>query len=199
EIVVEENTYYLIDLGSSNGTYLNGNKLEKHTRYQLNLGDRIDLGNDGKVTFVFQYKKQSQQTAIVTNKTINIQPQAINNEQSLQVVDRKSKFIGLASMFLGTLIFAANTRIGLTLGFPTILLWIWGIYILFQNRINRNWGWGLIGLGTGLLLLSGRLFTSFNFLALLISASLIFAGYQLYRNGKVFGYSLSSVKELFKK
>ncbi|MEM6402120.1 MAG: FHA domain-containing protein, partial [Cyanobacteria bacterium P01_D01_bin.116] len=46
EIVVEENTYYLIDLGSSNGTYLNGNKLEKHTRYQLNLGDRIDLGND---------------------------------------------------------------------------------------------------------------------------------------------------------
>jgi len=199
EISVEENTYYLIDVGSSNGTYLNDNKLENHTRYQLNLGDRIDLGNEHKVTFIFQYKQQSQQTAIVTNQSTTIQPQAINNEQPSQPVDRKSKFVGLASMFVGTLIFAANTRIGLSLGFPTILLWIGGIFILVQRRINPSWGWGLIGLGTALLFFWGRLFTSFNFLALLISASLIFFGYQLYRNGKVFGYGLSSVKGLFKK
>ena len=186
-------------MGSSNGTFLNDNKLENNRRYPLNLGDRIDLGSENKVTFIFQYKQQNQQTAIVTNQPTTIQPQAINNNQLIQVVDRKSKLVGLASMFVGTLIFAVNTRIGLSLGFPTILLWAGGVFILVQRRVNPNWGWGLIGLGTALLLFSGRLFTSFNFLALLISGSLIFAGYQLFRKGKVFGYGLNSVKGLFKK
>ncbi|MGB6299490.1 MAG: FHA domain-containing protein [Rivularia sp. (in: cyanobacteria)] len=195
EIIVEENTFYLIDIGSSNGTYLNNSKLEKHRRYPLNLGDKIELGNENKVTFIFQYKQQSQQTAIVTNQSTTIQPQAINNEQQLQLVDRKSKFVGIASMIAGILIFAANTRIGLSLGFPTVLLWIGGAFIIILRPINRNWGWGLIGLGTALLLFSGRLFTSFNFLALLISAGLIFVGYQLFRNGKVFGYGLNSIKK----
>ncbi len=199
EIIVEHNTYYLIDVGSSNGTFLNDNKLENHTRYLLNLGDRIDLGNENKVTFIFQYKQQWEQTAIATTQATTIQPQAINNEQQVQAVDRKSKFVGLASMVAGILIFAANTRIGLSLGFPTVLFWIAGAFILVQRRINPSWGWGLIGVGTALLLFSGRLFTSFNFLALLISASLIFVGYQLFRNGKVFGYGLNSVKGLFKK
>ena len=198
EIIVEHNTYYLIDVGSSNGTYLNDNKLENHTRYLLNLGDRIDLGNENKVTFIFQYKQQWG-NAIATNQSTTIQPQAINNKQPLQVVDRKSKFVGLASMVAGILIFAANTRIGLSLGFPTVLFWIAGVFILIRGGINRSWGWGLIGVGTALLLFSGRLFTSFNFLALLISASLIFIGYQLFSNGKVFGYGLNSVKGLFKK
>ncbi len=193
EIIVEENTYFLIDVGSSNGTYLNDNKLENHTRYPLNLRDKIDLGNDSKVTFIFQYKQQSQQTAIATNQPTTIQLQAINNEQQIQAVNRGSRFVGLASMVGGILIFAANTRIGLSLGFPTILLWIGGAFILIVRPINRNWGWGFIGLGTALLLFSGRLFTSFNFLALLVSAGLIFVGYQLFRNGKVFGYSLNSI------
>ena len=199
EIFVQDNTYYLVDVGSSNGTFLNDNKLENHKRYPLNLGDKIDLGSENKVTFIFQYKQQSQQTAIVTNQATTIQAQAINNEQPLQAVDRKSKFVGLGLMSLGTFIFAANTRIGLILGFPTILLWVGGVFILVQRRINSNWGWGLIGLGTALLLFSGRLFSSFNFLALLISASLIFIGYQLFRNGKVFGYGLNSVTKLLKK
>lgn len=199
EIIVEGNNYYLIDVGSSNGTYLNDSKLENHQRYLLNLGDKIDFGSENKVTFVFQYKHQSQQTAIVTNQPTTIEAQAINNQQPLKAVDRKTKFVGLALMSVGTLIFAANTRIGLSLGFPTILLWIGGVFILIQRPINRNWGWGLIGLGTALLLFSGRLFTSFNFLALLVSASLIFTGYQLFKNGKVFGYGLNSVKGLFKK
>ncbi|WP_044292410.1 FHA domain-containing protein [Rivularia sp. PCC 7116] len=199
EIIAEGSNFYLMDVGSSNGTYLNDNKLESHTRYQLNLGDKIDLGSDNKVSFIFQYKQQSQQTAIATNKPTTIQLQAINNEQKVQVVDRKSKFVGLASMLSGILMFAANTRIGFGLGFPTIILWISGLAILLQRRINRNWGWGLIGLGTALLLFSGRLFASFNLLAMLLSAFLIFIGYQLFRNGEVFGYSLNSVKRLFKR
>lgn len=199
EIVVENNTYFLLDTGSSNGTSLNGNKLETHTRYPLNLGDRIDFGNDNQVTFIFQYKQQSQQTAIVTNQPTNIQSQDTNHVQQLELVDRKSKVVGLVSIVLGVFIFAANTRIGFGFGFPTILLWIGGIFILLQRRINRNWGWGLIGLGSALLLFSGRLFASANLLAIIASASLIFVGYQLFRNGKVFGYGLDSVKGLLKK
>ncbi len=193
EIIVEGNTYYLIDVGSSNGTYLNDNKLEDRKRYPLNLGDRIELGNDNKVTFIFQYK-QHQQAAIATTQPTNIQAQAIDNAQQVQVVDRTSKFVGLASIIVGVLIFAANTRIGFWVGFPTILLWIGGAIILLQRRINRNWGWGLIGLGAALLLFSGRLFASANLLAILVSSGLIFVGYKLFRNGKVFGYGLNSIK-----
>ncbi len=198
EIVVERNTYYLIDVGSSNGTYLNDSKLENHRRYPLSLGDRIDLGNDSKVTFIFQYKDQSKQTAIATTQPTSIQHQVINNEQQVQVVDRKSKFVGLASMVIGVLIFAANTRIGFWVGFPTVLLWIGGAIILLQRRINRNWGWGLIGLGAALILFSGRLFASANLLAIFASASLIFAGYKLFKTGKIFGYGLNSLKGLLK-
>ncbi|MEM9925155.1 MAG: FHA domain-containing protein [Cyanobacteria bacterium P01_D01_bin.50] len=198
EIIVENNTYYLIDLGSSNGTFLNGNKLETHIRYPLNLGDRIDLGHDRKVTFIFQYKKQSQQTAIVTNQPTTIQPQVINNSHQVQAVDRKSKLVGLVSMVIGVLIFAGNTRIGFGIGFPTILLCIGGVVILLQRQINRNWGYALIGLGAGLILFSGRLFASANLLAIFVSVSLIFAGYKLFKTGKIFGYSLNSIKGLLK-
>ena len=199
EIIVENNTYYLIDTGSSNGTFLNGNKLETNIRCPLSLGDKIELGHNDKVTFIFQYKQQSNQTALAITQATTIQPQAINNAQRIQVVDRKSKFVGLASMIVGVLIFAANTRIGLGIGFPTILLFIGGIIILWQRRINRNWGWACIGLGAALILFSGRLFASANLLAMLASASLIFAGYKLFRTGKVFGYGLNSIKGLLKK
>ncbi|MGD1909387.1 MAG: FHA domain-containing protein [Rivularia sp. (in: cyanobacteria)] len=198
EIIVENNTYYLIDVGSSNGTFLNGNKLETHMRYQLNLGDIIDLGQDRKFTFRFQYKQQTQQTAIATNQSTTIQAQVINNFHQVQTVDRNSKLLGLASMVIGALIFAAHTRIGFGIGFPTILFCIGGVVIILQRRINPIWGYALIGLGAGLILFSGRLFASANLLAIFVSASLIFAGYKLFQTGKIFGYNLNSIKRLLK-
>ncbi|MEC4819892.1 MAG: FHA domain-containing protein [Scytonema sp. PMC 1069.18] len=57
EIQAEKNDYYLVDLGSANGTYLNNMKLEPKKRYQLNLGDKIDLSHGGKVTFLFLQKQ----------------------------------------------------------------------------------------------------------------------------------------------
>jgi pSer/pThr/pTyr-binding forkhead associated (FHA) protein len=55
KISVERGRYYFIeDLGSSNGTYLNHTLLKPQERRQLKLKDRIDLGKEDGITFVFR-------------------------------------------------------------------------------------------------------------------------------------------------
>lgn len=58
EIHVEKNVYYLVDVGSANGTYLNNVRIKPAKRYQLNFGDKIDLGHGSKVTFLFLNKQR---------------------------------------------------------------------------------------------------------------------------------------------
>jgi pSer/pThr/pTyr-binding forkhead associated (FHA) protein/ribosomal protein L40E len=53
-IRVEEENYYLEDVGSANGTYINHNILPKGNRHLLRIGDRIGLGKGDLVTFIFQ-------------------------------------------------------------------------------------------------------------------------------------------------
>ena len=53
-IRVEGDTYYLEDVGSSNGTYINNMPLPPGNRHRLRAGDRIALGKGDKVTFIFQ-------------------------------------------------------------------------------------------------------------------------------------------------
>ncbi len=54
EIQIQGNAYFIEDLGSANGTFLNHSRLTPFTPYQLHLGDRIDLGKDDLLTFLFQ-------------------------------------------------------------------------------------------------------------------------------------------------
>nr|WP_245894436.1 FHA domain-containing protein [Chamaesiphon polymorphus] len=53
-IRVEEDRYYIEDVGSANGTYINHNVLAKGNRHALRAGDRIGLGKGDLVTFIFQ-------------------------------------------------------------------------------------------------------------------------------------------------
>ncbi|MDJ1182651.1 FHA domain-containing protein [Roseofilum casamattae] len=51
---IEGETYYIEDLGSSNGTYINHLPLPKGNRQLLKGGDRVTLGKNDLVTFLFQ-------------------------------------------------------------------------------------------------------------------------------------------------
>ncbi|MBE9063853.1 FHA domain-containing protein [cf. Phormidesmis sp. LEGE 11477] len=53
-LLVEGDVYYLEDMGSSNGTYINGLPLPPGNRYRLNAGDRIAFGKGDKVSFIFE-------------------------------------------------------------------------------------------------------------------------------------------------
>ncbi|OUC13847.1 MAG: phosphopeptide-binding protein [Alkalinema sp. CACIAM 70d] len=54
DIRVEGDVYFVEDVGSSNGTYVNNSPLPVGSRYRLRPGDRISLGKGDKVTFLFQ-------------------------------------------------------------------------------------------------------------------------------------------------
>lgn len=55
DLRVEAGVYYLEDMGSSNGTYVNHNPLSPGNRHRLRPGDRISLGKGDKITFLFQF------------------------------------------------------------------------------------------------------------------------------------------------
>jgi pSer/pThr/pTyr-binding forkhead associated (FHA) protein len=54
DIRVEGDAYYIEDVGSSNGTYINNMLLAIGNRHRLRPGDRIALGKGDLVTFLFQ-------------------------------------------------------------------------------------------------------------------------------------------------
>jgi ribosomal protein L40E len=54
DIRVEADAFYIEDVGSSNGTYINNLPLPKGNRHRLRPGDRIALGKGDMMTFLFQ-------------------------------------------------------------------------------------------------------------------------------------------------
>ncbi|BAQ65133.1 FHA domain-containing protein [Geminocystis sp. NIES-3709] len=56
DIIIEDNTFYLEDTGSANGTYINHTPLPIGNRHRLKSGDRIALGKEDKVSFIFEFE-----------------------------------------------------------------------------------------------------------------------------------------------
>jgi ribosomal protein L40E len=54
DIRLEGDAYFIEDVGSSNGTYINNIPLPKGNRHRLRPGDRVSLGKGDLVSFVFQ-------------------------------------------------------------------------------------------------------------------------------------------------
>lgn len=54
DIRMEGDTYYIEDVGSANGTYINSKPLASGDQHRLRAGDRIALGKGNLVTFLFQ-------------------------------------------------------------------------------------------------------------------------------------------------
>jgi len=54
DICIEGDAYYIEDVGSSNGTYINNSPLLPGNRHRLRTGDRIALGKGDMMTFLFQ-------------------------------------------------------------------------------------------------------------------------------------------------
>jgi ribosomal protein L40E len=54
DIRVEGDAYFIEDVGSSNGTYINHSPLLSGNRHRLRTGDRIALGKGDLVSFIFQ-------------------------------------------------------------------------------------------------------------------------------------------------
>jgi pSer/pThr/pTyr-binding forkhead associated (FHA) protein len=54
DIRLEGNEYFLEDVGSANGTYVNHTALPPGNRHLLRPGDRLALGKGDLVTFIFQ-------------------------------------------------------------------------------------------------------------------------------------------------
>jgi pSer/pThr/pTyr-binding forkhead associated (FHA) protein len=197
EIQIEGNNYYIEDLGSSNGTYLNNTKLEPRTRYPLNLGDKINLAQEERVTFIFQNKQQNQTNNIYISNPTVFQPQNTKINQKHKV-DRTSKLLGSALIIAGIVILASSTQIGIFVRLPGVLLCIVGVAILIWGRINPIFGLLLILGGIGVIVFTGGVFASVNFLAFLISSALLAVGYLLFSTGKVGKYDLQTIKELIK-
>ncbi|MBD2440169.1 FHA domain-containing protein [Nostoc sp. FACHB-110] len=190
QIQVNSNNYFIEDLGSSNGTFLNGEKLEPGVSYDLNLGDRIDLGQGHKVTFIFQYK---QPNLLASSHLTHI------DQHQPTVVNQTTKLVGLTLMVASIVILTASINVGIILRIPGIILCVTGIFVLCQPRSYRQLGWILIALGIAVIIFTGNIFASVNLLLLLVTSALFFAGYLIFTTGKIFGYDLRFFQRLMHK
>jgi pSer/pThr/pTyr-binding forkhead associated (FHA) protein len=187
ELHVEKGTYYLVDLGSANGTFVNNIRLKSGKRHKLNFGDKIDLGAGGNVTFLFLNKQsaaaQSEKTALNHLPTVIQVELLANNKPS--ITERSNKFVGMMVMLLGVLIVAANMPIGIQVRLPGVILCALAVGALSLPRINQNVGWFLLGLGISVMLFTEKAFAPIPLLTMLAGVISIVTGYRLYTSEKL--------------
>lgn len=202
QIWVSGDEYYITDLGSSNGTYVNGVKLQPKIFCTLNPGDIIVLGQGDKVTFLFRVKQN--RTSETANATPNSAPTRITSpttSQEEKEVALANKLIGIGLILAGVTFLSTSLYVSIYFrSTPAILLCMAGVVTLnWSGRDNRILGWVLIGIGIALFIGSGVVVSSVSLIPMLISFAAIACGIQLLRTGKVFNFNPLTLQQGIKK
>jgi pSer/pThr/pTyr-binding forkhead associated (FHA) protein len=201
QIWINADEYHITDLGSSNGTYVNGVKLQSKIFCSLHSGDKVSLGQGDKVTFIFKVKET------VVSPTSNPTPNSAPTKITPSTTD-KEKEVALASKLIGLgLILAGitflSTSIYISFYFrstPGIVLCIAGVVALnWGDRGYRKLGWVLIAIGVALFIASGAVIGSISLFSILVSFASVSCGFQLFATGKVFNFNPLTLKQLLKK
>ncbi|MEH2375319.1 FHA domain-containing protein [Nostoc sp.] len=194
QIWVNGDEYHITDLSSSNGTYINGVKLQPQVFSPLQPGDRVSLGQGDKITFMFRVQEHS--ASPTKNPPPNSAPTKITNpaiaKQEEDQVVLASKLIGLGLILAGITFLSTSIYISVYLrSTPGILLCMGGVVALnWGGRDHRKLlGWVLIGIGIALFIGSGVVIGSVSLFSMLVSFAGISCGYQLFTTGKVFNFN----------
>ena len=192
QIWINGDEYHITDLGSYNGTYINGARLQPKVFFPLHPGDRISLGQGDKITFMFrvQHSVSATTNPLPNSAPTKITMPTIGKEEEEQVI-LASKLIGLGLILAGVTFLSTSIYVSVYLrSTPGILLCIGGIVALnWGGRDNRKLGWVLIGIGIALFIASGVVIGSVSLFYMLVSFAGISCGYQLFTTGKVFNFN----------
>ena len=194
-ILVDETDYFIEDLRSSNGTFLNQMPLRPLMPYRLNVGDTIDLGKDNTVTFIFQ---------LVHNAPTPTR-RAEDEDDAKEQVAIFTKLTGLALMlggigFLSSSVVLGTFSIMYLPALGSIVLVTAGVLTLTYGRDYRNLGWILITMGVVMAFASGGIVLhSMTLLSFLLAFSAISAGYQLFTDGRVSAVELIPLKGIIRR
>ncbi|MGI2906943.1 FHA domain-containing protein [Tolypothrix sp. VBCCA 56010] len=202
QIWINNDEYHITDMGSSNGTFVNGVKLQPKIFWTLNSGDTISLGQGDKITFMFRVKQQNAATPQATNSTNNTAPTKITSAATTEAeipITLITKLLGLVMMIGGLCFLAANIAIGGFLNAPLIIPSIIGILILIYGGQIRIFGWVLIAVGVALAIATGTIILApISLLTFLITASCCSAGYQLFTDGKILDFNPLALKAVMR-
>ncbi|KAG7741883.1 hypothetical protein KL923_001138 [Ogataea haglerorum] len=101
ELFIRDNKLYIRDLKSSNGTFINDEKLEPHKEYELKLGDKLDLGTT--LESQVAHKKITCKVVELTYMSLEDYENVIS--QTLSEGNQESKKLELFNSSLDALIF----------------------------------------------------------------------------------------------
>jgi len=180
-ISLEDNHHFIEDVGSSNGTYLNGLRLVPTQRYPLNPGDKIELGKDSLVTFIFD---DASNLAVIPN-------QESLSEQETFVTKLTGTGLILAGLgFLSSSLWFSHFAL------PFVIVEILGVLTINYGGSKRHLGWVLIAAGVAMAVMTHQVFVLTKVVGLVFLSLLsLFCGYQFFVFGKIKTFNVLALKQ----
>ena len=183
-ISLEGDHYFIEDVGSSNGTYLNGMRLTPANRHLLNPGDKIELGKDSLVTFIFE---DASNLAVIPN------PENLSEQETFV-----TKLTG-TGLILAGLAFLSSSLWFSHFALPFVIVEILGVLTVNYGGSKRHLGWVLIAAGVAIAIMTHQLFVLTKVVGLVaLSILSLFCGYQFFVFGKIKTLNLLALKRLVK-